>query len=405
LRILHISKKTPYPQRDGESIANSNLAQSLHDSGIRIDLASLNTNKHYVDHNIAKENLAFYSNISIIDHELRLSAVAALKHLLTDRSYNIERFKSVDFSRKLEDILTEHRYDCILLETIYVLPYLEIIRQLSAAVVILRTHNVEHQIWENKSTGETNFAKAYYLEQLAKQLNTYQRKYIPLCDGVISVSSIDYEWYKTIIPESNLLLSPIGIDFQKYQSYQKQDSSVICGFIGSMDWQPNTDGIQWYLKNVWPELKLKHPSLSFHLAGRNMPSYFNFSEKDKIINHGEVENGLAFMSSIDVLIVPLFITSGIRVKIIEAMAMGKVVLTTSKGLQGISAVHGKEVLIADSSSEFIHYQSLLINDAALKESISVHASKFAEKNFAQQTLSEDIIEFINSKIEEKLRFS
>jgi len=405
LRILHISKKIPYPQKDGESIASTNLAKSLHTNGIEIDLASLNTNKHYTDHQTAQENLDFYSEISIIDHELKLSPALALKHLLTDSSYNIERFKSVQFSKLLKNILSKRKYDCILLETIYVLPYLELIRRLSAAVIIIRAHNVEHHIWKNKAEQETNFAKALYLDQLSKQLQEYQNKHITLCDGVITLSSVDYDWYVKRLPESDLLLSPVGIDYQEYQNYQKKDSAFSFGFIGAMDWQPNLNGINWYLKEVWPKVASYHQDLNFHIAGRNMPADFENRVSNGVINHGEVDHNLSFMSSLDVLVVPLFIASGIRVKIIEAMAMGKIVLTTSKGLQGISARHGKEVMIANSASEFIQLHKIILEDKSIAQRISEHAREFAFHHFDQNKLTQHIIAFINRKIDEKLRLS
>lgn len=405
MRILHISKKIPHPPKDGESIANSNLARSFQSLGIQIDLATLNTNKHYTSHEIAKENLDFYSELHIVDHELKLNPASALKNLLTDTSYNIERFKSGPFTQRLEDILAKNRYDCIVLETIYVLPYLEIIRKLSAAIVILRAHNVEHHIWENKAEKETNFAKAYYLNQLSKHLGEYQEKYIPRCDGIITVSSVDYDWFSNIVPKSKLLLSPIGINYQSYQSYTQNDSSFNFGFIGAMDWLPNSSGIKWYIENVWSQFILSNKNNQFHLAGRNMPNDFYRQSTDDLINHGEVEDSLSFLASLDVLVVPLFIASGIRVKIIEAMAMGRIVITTSKGLQGIKARHRKEVLIANTASEFIQFQQILRKDKALLDTISSGAQDFARENFDQQKLTQTIIAFINHKIEDKLRLS
>lgn len=370
-----------------------------------IDLATLNTNKHFTDPKVARENLPFYENIDIVPHKLELKVGEALKYLLTDKSYNIERFKSSEFQQTLRRILTEHKYSCIIFETIYLLTYLPIIRELSPAIVILRAHNVEHHIWESKAELESGIAKKAYLRQLASTLKEYETVHSAKCDGVICVSDTDAAWFTGHIPGHKVLSSLIGIDMQQYTAHVKTDSDFRIGFIGALDWSPNVEGVEWFFDEVWPEIARAIPACTFHLAGRNMPKELKQIQLPNVINHGEVDNALSFMATLDVLVVPLFTASGIRVKIIEAMAMGKVVVSTSVGLLGNQAEHKTQVLIADSKPEFINNLCLVAKNEALKVRIGKSAQDYAIEHFDEQKLTTDIIKFINTQIDKKLSLS
>lgn len=405
MRILHVSKKNPYPAKDGESIANSNLARCLYEAGQTVDLATLNTNKHYTDPVITTANLPYYDNIHIVPHSLELKFTDALLHLLTDKSYNIERFKSVDFRHALTDILKSNKYSCIILETIYVLPYISLIKELSAAVVILRAHNVENHIWESRAKQESSLAKRTYVSQLAVKLKEYEMKMSKLCDGVICVSDNDADWFRQHLPISNVLYCPIGIPSGLNTKKPKTENLLRFGFIGAMDWDPNVDGVEWFVSKVWPSVMTQFHNATFHLAGRNMPKDWKNRNVNGMVNHGEVDNAQTFLASIDVLIVPLFIASGIRVKIIEAMAMGLVVISTKIGMLGNKAQHNDHVLIANTAHDFIEQMGIAYKDKDTRIRIGTAAQQFAKQHFDERQLTTTVIDFINTQIDKKLSLS
>ena len=410
MRILQISKKLPYPQKDGESIAIYNLASTLVTQGVTIDLLTLNTNKHYTDPTVALSKLTHYDQIEIIPHQLKLSAVQAIKHIIQSDSYNIERFISSALSQKLIELLTSHVYDVIILETLYVSHYIEVIRQHSAALIVMRAHNIEHHIWQEIARLEKQVVKKRYLEHLAQSLERYEVEQIVKYDAVLTVASDDYDWYAQHIEEQMLLLNPIGLDTKKYAIYAHPDDNETkeaysFGFIGALDWIPNAEGLTWFLENVWPQVHTACPQAQFHIAGRNMPDVFKELTGAGIVVHGEVDSAVAFMSSFDVMVAPLFIASGIRVKILEAMALAKVVVTTSIALKGNHAIDNRDVIIANTASEFIAKMTTLCNDNGAYSSIGESAMGFVNDHFNQEKLTTELIEHINKLQQRKIRLS
>lgn len=406
MRILQISKKIPYPQKDGESIAIANLASSLKSNELIIDLISLNTNKHYTDPELAKSKLEFYNTIEIIPHTLELSAVQALKHILQSNSYNIERFKSNTLSQSLIELLTKHVYDLIILETLYVAQYIEVIRQHSAAMIIMRAHNIEHHIWTEIAALEKQVIKKKYLQHLAQSLKEYELAQIKKYDAVLAVASDDYKWYSEHMLTSNLLLNPIGIDIKEYTDSTKRTGAAFSfGFIGALDWIPNVEGLNWFLEKVWLQVYQNCPAAEFHIAGRNMPQDYLKLQGNGIVVHGEVANAISFISSLDVMVAPLFVASGIRVKILEAMALGRIVVTSSTALKGNHATDKEHIILANTSEEFIAEMTNLYKDKTKGSHIGPAARQFVNTHFNQETLTSQLIEFINKLQDNKLRIS
>ena len=407
MRILQISKKIPYPQKDGESIAIYNLASSLVNQNVQIDLLTLNTNKHYADPKLAQSKLKAYGQIDIVPHTLKLSAVQALKHILQSDSYNIERFISPALSQRLITILTNQVYDLIILETLYVAHYIETIREHSGALIMMRAHNIEHHIWREIATMEKQIVKKQYLKHLAGSLESYEVSQIAKYDGVLTVAQEDYEWYAKYLTKDMLLLNPIGIDIDKYglPSEEKNRETFSFGFIGALDWIPNADGLAWFLNEVWPKVNASCPHAQFHIAGRNMPDKFADIKEDGLVIHGEVEDAIVFMSSLDVMVAPLFVASGIRVKILEAMALSKVVLSTTIALKGNHAVDNKEVILANTASEFIAKMTALCTEKGVSRSIGGSARQFVHDHFNQETLTIELIDHINKLQQRKIRLS
>ncbi len=354
MKILQLTKKFPYPLKDGEAIAITNLGKAMHELGCEVTLLSMNTKKHYFDLDQLPAGFNHYKNIHSVAVDSELKLKDAFFNLFSEDSYHISRFISKDFELKLVKLLQEERFDVVQLETLYLAPYIPAIRQYSDAVVAMRAHNVEHEIWERIAKNTPEKLKKWYLEHLTDKLKKYEIEQLNGYDVLIPITERDLLKFKGLGYKNGAEVTPIGVDQSHYQpDFGTFEKDLSISFIGSLDWMPNQEGLQWFLKEVWPKAIQQFPNLKLHIAGRNAPDWILNLKQKNIIVHGEVASAADFVNAHALTVVPLLSGSGMRAKILEGMALGKVVLTTSIGLEGIDARHQKEVLLADTAEDFL----------------------------------------------------
>lgn len=390
MKILQLCKKFPYPLKDGESIAVSYLSKALHKQGCEITLLSMNTSKHYTNISALPSDYNQYKEIHVVEVDNSIKISEAFLNLFSSESYHISRFVSKEFEAKLIELIRGEDYDVIQLETLYLTPYIDIIKKHSHAIVAMRAHNIEHEIWDRITQGTKSIAKRAYLKLLTQRLKNYELDHLNDYDYLITVSDRDLVKYKGLGYTNGAMSSPIGLKLNNYPV--KKTPAVhpndIC-FIGALDWIPNYEGLQWFLESVWTDYQ---GSSELHIAGRNTPeSLINKGQKGVNI-HGEVPNAVEFISKFPIMIVPLFSGSGTRVKILEGMALGKVVITTTQGLEGIDAKHNEHVLIADTKESFIDAIERAVSDRELQQRLGNAGRAYVESYYDNDVLASQLIE-------------
>lgn len=354
MKILQVCKKFPYPIKDGEAIAITNLARALHQMGCELTLLCMNTAKHYFDPKKVPAGFNYYQRVYPVDINTNLKASDAFWNLFSKDSYHIARFVSTDFEQQLIELLKAEHFDVVQLETLFLAPYVPTIRRHSNALVAMRAHNVEHEIWERITENTALLPKKWYLQYLTKKLKRFEIEQLNAYDLLVPITDRDQRYFQELGSQQPSVVIPIGIDLKEYQTDDRSfQNDLSISFIGSLDWMPNQEGLQWFLETAWKSISKKYPKIKLHIAGRNTPEWVRQLERDNLIVHGEVIDAHEFINQHSIMIVPLLSGSGMRVKILEGMALGKIVLTTSVGLEGISAVHQKEVLIADNAADFV----------------------------------------------------
>ena len=353
MRILQLCNKSPYPAKEGGPIAMNAITQMLLKEGHVVKIIAVNTPKYNIDIHSIDPAYRQATQIELVEVNTQLSIAGALKSLFRNVSYHVERFKSKQLEQKLIDVLSKEDIDVVIFETIYLAIYADVIRKYSRAKLILRAHNVEHTVWKRIALNTSFGLKKIYLSLLAKQLKTYEQKIIRDFDEVWCISSVDADWFKKQIDTIPVDVIPFGVDEDQILQTPVPFSSDTLFSIGSMDWLPNLEGVQWFLDSVWEQIHRAYPDLVYKIAGRNMPESLQNKQTEGVDVVGEVADAHDFMQNNGILIVPLWSGSGIRIKIIEAMFMGKVVITTSLGIEGIEAQNGIHVLIANTPEEFL----------------------------------------------------
>lgn len=387
MKILQLCKKFPYPLKDGESIANTYMSKALNELGNEITLLAMNTVKHFFDLKTLPTDFNHYEAIHTIKLDNRVKPFDAFLNLFNKDSYHVSRFVLKEYNQKLIKLLKETDFDIVQLETLYLTPYVDTIRKYSKAKIVMRSHNVEHEIWERITENTSFLPKKKYLQYLTKQLKQYEVSNLNSYDTIVAITQRDLDYFKKIGLNKQGLVAPIGLDmsnyFPDYNSFQKPLS---LSFIGSLDWMPNIEGLEWFLNHVMPKINERFPKMELHIAGRNMPSsLLNYQSKTVII-HGEVESSTEFLNQHSMMIVPLLSGSGMRAKILEAMALGKISLTTSIGIEGINATNNKEMLLANTVDEFIQAIQKAHQLGGKLETLGRNARTFAIEHFDNKSI-------------------
>ena len=245
----------------------------------------------------------------------------------------------------------------------------------------MRAHNVEHEIWERITQNTTSPVKKFYLGQLTRQLKAYELEQFPAYDYLVTLTDRDLQHFKSKGYNNGATAAPIGFDISSYPVTRPVfGPSVSLCFIGSLDWMPNREGLEWFLNECWPTIHSLWPNITFHIAGRNTPAALLNHKWPGVTVYGEVPDATAFVLQHGVMIVPLFSGSGMRVKIVEGMLMGKVVITTAIGKEGIEGEDGHHFLVADTKEQMIH----AVRRCVEQPEIAIRIGEEAQANAALQ---------------------
>jgi glycosyltransferase involved in cell wall biosynthesis len=211
----------------------------------------------------------------------------------------------------------------------------------------------------------------------------------------MAISEPDARFFRKLAPQVKGTVIPFGVDMDYYEpdtQYIPSDKPKLF-HIGSMNWLPNEKGINWFLDEIWPLLHEYFPDITFTLAGRSIPERLAELQLPNVQLAGEVPDARKFMLSKDIMIVPLLSGSGVRIKIVEGMALAKTVITTSIGAQGLGVEHGKNILLADTPEEFVAAVAKCIKTPDLCTIIGENAAEYIALYHNNAQITEQLLCF------------
>ena len=212
-------------------------------------------------------------------------------------------------------------------------------------------------------------------------------------DGVAAITRNDADFFIQAGCRVPITDIPFGINLTRFRELHQDSSDITLFSIGSMNWIPNQEGIRWFLETVWPDVTKRYPFLKYFIAGREMPSWLTNSHYPNVKIAGEVDDALKFINEHTVMIVPLFSGSGIRIKIIEGMACGKTIISTTVGAEGIHYTNLEDILIADEPGEFIELISSCMNDKAFFNRIGKNARELIKRDYDRDLIIQKLLGF------------
>lgn len=430
MKILVVGNRVPWPLHDGGAIATYGMLRSLAENGAEVDFFSFNTKKHFAENAIIEKYFGF-CKVHLVSLDASVKPLKALWNLLFGGSYHMERYDNLEAAVELYDLIQSSNYECVMAEGLYSMPIaLRVMNQLSVKADglisneihensnesvqkkpikwVYRSHNLEYQIWERLAISEQQSLKRWYLDLQSKRLKRYEIDAWCQMDAIVPIVETDSivihsavsEIHKnnqlnsgySVLNQPQIHVYQPGIAIESPFAFVHRPLSIF--HIGSMEWQANEQGVMWFLKKVWPRVLSAQPNVKFHLAGKGLsktdPRFFQTG----IINHGEVDDAEVFMQSHGIMIVPIQAGSGIRIKSLEAMALGVPVVSTSIGAQGLTVESGTQMLIADDPEGFADgIVQLLLNPAASQE-MTQQARAYVEQHHNLQRNTAELLGFL-----------
>jgi len=370
----------------------NSIITGLLEAGHQVKVLAINSEKYNVKESDIPKEYKQKTGIELIDVDLTVKPLNAFLNLFTRKSYHAERFISEEFKKRLAEVLDKEQFDVVQLEVLFMAPYVETIRQHSKAMIVLRAHNVEHKIWERIAKDTKSPLKRWYINHLAKTLKEFELNALETVDGVAAITRKDAAFFRKYCSKPVIDI-PFGVYPEQFNPKYEIEGKPKFYHIGSMNWMPNEEGIRWFVDEVLPKTVEKVPDFVYHLAGRSMPEWLTSMKNPHVDVVGEVPDAKEFVTNHDIAIVPLLSGSGIRIKIIESMALGKTVITTRVGAEGILYDEEVNIIIAENKAKMVEAIRSLNENPETAVRIGQAARKLVEETYDNRKIIARLLMF------------
>ncbi|SEF55925.1 Glycosyltransferase involved in cell wall bisynthesis [Caloramator fervidus] len=355
-KALFLTTEIPYPLDNGGKIRSYNLIKGLSKNYL-IDLvcfAEFDVNIDDINelkklcNDIRVVNKVFTSSLSKAN-----TFVNVVKSIFRNRPFIIEKFNDIRFAEHIKHFMLNNFYNIIIFDHLNITSYINLVKNLSDRPMVLSQHNAEYLIIKRRYENEKNILKKIYLKYEYEKTKRFEMK---VCKEFKKVIVLSEEDKLSLVSEDykgdNIEILPISIEMgYRKRQYNSKIKNLL--FLGTMSWYPNEHGILWFLDNVFPKLIQYDKDIKLYIVGKNPSEKILKYNSDNIIVTGYVKDVNEYIEKCDICIVPIFIGGGMRVKILECMTKGLPCISTSIGAEGIKAVDGESIIIANSESEFI----------------------------------------------------
>ena len=381
---MFLSPVAPTPPRDGGRLRTLHLAAGLAGRGHHVSMIALDDG---TTDPAAFESLAELGvGLTLVPHTPSWPKTAA-RSLSTGRSLYSTRFRSPRFARALREHLAQNRTDTVQCEYGYMSGYLLDLSGDQAPALILDEHNLE---WELAGTGrvvERGLGRLPYRAYAARErrLRLKEEKAAAAwADRVLTVSSRDRDLLAPLASGTEITIVPNGVDTDAFQPSDRPEQERLdeIVFVGKLDYGPNVDGLLWFVRDIWPVVLRNRPTARLHIVGRDPgAAVLALDGKTGIRVVGEVADTLPHLESAAIAIVPLRRGGGTRLKILEALAAGRAVVSTALGAEGLE-LPPDTIDIADGAEQFARAISRLLDDPDRRTAMALRGRVEVCRRFA-----------------------
>ena len=312
MKILILTHRVPFPQNGGYPIVVYNTIKGLVNLGHEVSLVALNSKKNH--HQQPHDEVISKINYRAYDINTRVSVFDVAVNLFSKTSFNIDKYYDAEFERQLVREVRTNNYDIVQFDGLMVSLYLNAVRKNCNSKLVYRAHNIENQVWQRLAGQKADPFKKSYLKMHAKRIKNYELEQLNKVDSIIVFTEQDKATMLSYGTKTSIDVLPVGINMEQYRPDYTKTEVPSLFFLGSLDWLPNREGIEWFLENFHKELTDGDLSVKLYVAGNDIPERFDdYEVMGKIFISGEVDDALEFVNSKSIMIVPLLSSGGVRV--------------------------------------------------------------------------------------------
>jgi polysaccharide biosynthesis protein PslH len=384
MKILQICPRIPFPLDDGGKIGIYNITKYLHQRNHDITLVAVT--------GIATEqDRAGMSEICDF-HPLGLSSSLSIAHipsLVSDTPINIAKFQDARISESIVELASKESFDLVHLDHLHMMYYGIALKAKLNLPLVLREHNIESKILKRLAENQSNPIYKWILTREWQKLERYEISASSLCESCLTITPIDDALLKELNPHVNSIAIPAGVDDSFVPSPIAEEPATLL-YNAPLNWQPNVESLLWFLDRVFPLILLKNPDMVLWIIGKNPPAKILKYAGDRVKILGYVDDIYTYMARSTVIISPILVGSGIRIKILNSFAMAKAVVSTSVGCEGIMAQHDLHLQIADTPTDFADAVISLVEDPDRRRKLGQNARNLIKAHYQWEDIAAKI---------------
>lgn len=404
MKVLFLSQIVPYPPHGGVLQRGYNLLRELgRDARVHLlafvhpDVLPTEAARHESQAALEKfcETVEYFPLWPKVSPVHRIAGLAA--STLSSRPFSVMAHRSAAFHRRVSELVDTKSFDLIHVDTIALAQFLDKARLVPT---VLTHHNIESQLMERRAGAEAGLLARQFLRRETRKLLSYEAEMAGTFDVNVFVSHPDEKTLVERVPGLRTAIVPNGVDVEYFTPNQGKDMPTLI-YTGGMNMFANRDAVMFFLGEIWPLIRAQVPGVRFFAVGQDPPKdLVAFAARDpQVVVTGYVTDIRPIVWDASVYVVPLRVGGGTRLKVLDAMAMGKAMVSTSIGCEGLDVHPDEHLLVADTPAQFAEKTVMLLQDRNRRLLLGRAARSLVERRYSWRTISGQLLDAYRIAIE------
>lgn len=390
--VLFLTARVPAPLDDGWKIRTFHLMQGYVRNGWQVDLLSFCLPGQESGH--FPKLQALCSRLRLVPRAKAYATMDLLRGMVLSTPFHVHNYHLQAMVDAVLEMISGQAYDLVQIEDVVMAQY--VVPAMDESLRILDMHNVESALLRRYAEKDGSLFKKIYARLTASKLESYERNVAGKFHKILVCSDQDRDLLRSTIMNPPVQVTPNGVDCDYYQPLPMNPASKDMVFVGSMDYHANISGVLYFVRNVLPLIQSQYPGTHFTIVGKNPPEAIRRLAGECVEVTGMVTDVRPYLARARVVVVPLLVGGGTRLKILEALACGKAIVSTPMGAEGISAKNHEHFYLAATAHEFAQATIQLLQEPTLCQRVGEAAATFVTEHFDWRQITDELCRSLSS---------